>query len=196
MTQLLDTPVERFRKQWTKREYSELAERGVFGKQRIYLYRGELIQMPPTGTLQARGITRLNTWLVRNFDPQHVVRCQLPFDAPGESMPEPDFAVVTPEQELRRPHPNAAMLIIEVSDSSVELDQEKAFDYAAALVPDYWIVNMRDRVVEVYREPVADAAAPVGFRYASHRIFRQGESLEPLAKSDVSIGVAALTTVN
>jgi Uma2 family endonuclease len=85
MTQLLDTPVERFRKQWTKREYCDLVDRGVFRKQRVFLYRGELIEMPPMGTLHARGISRLTSWLVRNFDPQHAVRCQLPFDAPGES---------------------------------------------------------------------------------------------------------------
>ena len=79
------------------------------------------------------------------FTPAFRVRIQNPFDAPGESMPEPDGAVVTHEQMRRRPHPDAALLLVEVADSSLELDREKAWEYPAASVPEYWIVNMRDR---------------------------------------------------
>jgi Uma2 family endonuclease len=194
MTRLLQLPPQRPRKRWTKHEYNELVERGFFEGDRVYLYRGELIETAAMGTLHARGIVNVNACLYRTFSPE-LIRGQLPFDTPGESMPEPDVVVVTSEQMRRRPHPNAALLVIEVSDSSVELDQEMAFDYAAALVPDYWIVNMRGRVVEVYRDPVPDASAPEGHRYAWHEIFREGQSVSPLVKPEVSFAVSTLVTV-
>jgi Uma2 family endonuclease len=195
MTQLLHSPPQRPRKRWTKREYNNLVERGFFDGDPVYLYRGELIEMAAMGTLHARGISKVNAWLVRTFDPTYVIRCQTPFEVPGESMPEPVFAVVTPEQERRRPHPNAAVLLIEVADSSVELDQEMAFDYAAALVPEYWIVNMRDRQIEVYREPIADSAAPVGYRYSWHELFREGQTFSSLVKPEVLVAVSTLVNL-
>ena len=107
-------------------------------------------------------------------------------------MPEPDGCVVTHEQMARQPHPNRAVLLIEVSDSSLELDQEMAFDYAASADPDYWIVNMPARQMEVYRDPVADASAVLGWRYASHRVYLETEMVSPLAKPDVAVSVADL----
>ena len=78
----------------------------------------------------------MNDWFHDTFRPQYRLRIQVPFETPGESIPEPDCVVVT-RTMARRPHPNHAVLIVEVSDSSVEEDREMAFDYAAALVPDY-----------------------------------------------------------
>ncbi len=82
-----------------------------------------------------------------------------------------------------------------MADSSVELDREAADDYAAAGVPDYWIVNVRDRNVEVYRSPAADPASPTGHRYAGRRVYAVGESLAPLARPDAVVAVAALADV-
>ena len=129
------------------------------------------------------------------FDPAYAIRSQGPFELPDESMPQPEFVVCTPEQDARLPHPNAAVLVIEVADSSVELDREAADDYAAAGVPDYWISNVRDRRIEVYRDPRPDPASPTGFRYAEHRAYGLGESLAPLAKPDAVVAVAALVDV-
>jgi Uma2 family endonuclease len=92
----------------------------------------------------------VDEWLHDTFRPEYRVRIQLPFECPDESEPEPDAAVVTREQMARLPHPNQALLVIEISDSSVEEDREMAFDYASAQVPDYWLLNMRDRQIEVY----------------------------------------------
>ena len=198
MTMLAEPPVavaRRTPKRWTKAEFNAAVDRGVFAGSRIYLYRGELIDMPAMGTLHIRGIRRANVWLVSTFEPAFAVRCQGPFELPDESMPQPEFVVCTPEQDARLPHPNRAVLIIEVADSSVELDQEAADDYAAAGVPDYWIDNVRDRQVEVYRDPRPDPASPTGHRYASRRVYAVGESLAPLAKPDAVVAVATLADV-
>jgi Uma2 family endonuclease len=193
MTLILNNPGKPHVKRWTKAEYNADVERGLFAnKRRVFLYRGELIEMPPMGSLHAFGISNLTVWLTRTFDPENRIRIQLPFEAPGESMPEPDGAVVTHEQMRRRPHPNAALLIIEVSDSSIELDREMAFEYAAARAPEYWIVNMPERSIEVYRDPVADATAILGFRYASHQVHGDGEVIATLLRPDVPVSAASL----
>jgi Uma2 family endonuclease len=195
MTLVLNNPSKPHLKRWTKREYHAAVDRGAFRGERVFLFRGELIEMPPMGSLHAFGITNLSEWLFQTFRPQYRIRIQQPFETPGESVPEPDGAVVTHEQMRRRPHPNQALFLIEVADSSIELDREKAFDYAAADVPEYWIVNMQDRNVEIYREPVADMAALLGFRYASHRICGEAETISSLLRPDESVAVASLLAV-
>jgi Uma2 family endonuclease len=179
-------------KLWTKQEYSEKVERGFLAKQRVYLFRGELIEMSSMGVLHWQGIKKLNYWLAENFRPEFETNTQAPFEAFDESMPEPDGAVYTKEQEARRPCPNSAVLIIELSESSVELDREMAVEYAASHVDEYWIVNLRDRNIEAYREAVADAASVTGFRYSSHRIVRDSEVIAPLAKPNATLRIADL----
>ena len=195
MTMLAQSPGRRPPKRWTKAEFNAAVDRGWLVGTRIYLYRGELVEMPAMGTLHIRGIRRAMVWLVTTFEPTFAVRCQGPFELPDESMPQPEFVVCTPEQEARLPHPDAAVLIIEVPDSSVELDREAADDYAAAGVPDYWIANVRDHELEVYRDPRADPASPTGHRYAERRVLRRGESVAPLARPEVTVAVATLVDV-
>jgi Uma2 family endonuclease len=195
MTLLLNNPAKPHLKRWTKREYNDEVNRGAFQKQRLFLYRGELIEMPPMGSLHSFGVTNVTEWLAQNFLPHYRIRIQQPFETPGESMPEPDGAVVTPEQMRRRPHPSVALLLIEVSDSSLELDHEKALEYAAAKVPEYWIVDMRGRCVEIHREPSADSTALLGFRYAAHRVALDGEVIASLLRPDKPVAVASLVAV-
>ncbi len=196
---LLDAPTvpvaRRTPKRWTKAEFNAAVDRGWFADSRIYLYRGELIDVPAMGMLHARGIVRVGDWLHDTLRPACAIRCQLPFALPDESLPQPEFAVVSPEQAARRPHPNAAVLVVEVADSSVELDREMADDYAAAGVPDYWIDNVRDRELEVYRDPRPDPASPTGHRYADRRVLRPGDSLAPLARPEAVVAVAQLVDV-
>ena len=179
-------------KQWTKFEFYELTDRGAFDDVRVYLYHGQLIEVPTMGPRHATGIKRITVWLVRTLDPEFAVRVQIPFELPSETVFLPDGAVVSLADDARLPHPNRATFVIEVADSSVEIDRDKAFEYAAALVPDYWLMNMRDREVEVFRDPVADPTTPTKFRYASRRVYREGESVAPLARPNAAVAVSAL----
>jgi Uma2 family endonuclease len=196
MTLILDNPAGPHLKRWTKREYFIEVDRGAFRRQNIFLYRGELIEMAPMGSLHRFGIANVTDWLSRVSGSAYRVLIQCPFETPGESVPEPGGAVVTHEQMRRRPHPDAALFLIEVSDSSLELDREKAFEYAAAKVPEYWIVNMPDRCVEIYREPIVDASAILGYRFASHQVFGYGEVIAPLLRPDASVAVASLVAAD
>ena len=100
----------------------------------------------------------------------------------------PTLAVVSGSpRTYRDAHPSRAALVVEVSASSLDFDRDdKGSLYARAGIADYWIVNLVDRVVEVYRDPVPDAAAPYGWRYGSAEVFRApelhraaGDSLRP-----------------
>ncbi|MGH9832619.1 MAG: Uma2 family endonuclease, partial [Blastocatellia bacterium] len=84
-------------------------------------------------------------------------------------------------------------LVVEIADGSLDFDRgEKASLYAKAGIADYWIVNLQDRQVEVYRRPMVDANARFGFNYADKMIFKEDDPVKPLAKPKASIVVADL----
>src|SRR5262249_12951605 len=88
-------------------------------------------------------------------------------------------------------HPITALLIIEVSNSSLYYDRNrKAALYAAAGIEDYWIVNLPDRRVDVLRKPCREFDGT--FQYSSIQAFHIGETVSPLCKPDVSIAVSDL----
>jgi Uma2 family endonuclease len=179
-------------KLWTKLEYIAKVEQGFLSKQRVFLFRGELIQMASMGALHWHGIRKLNYWLVQNFVPEFDTNTQAPFEAFDETMPQPDGAIYSKDQRQRLPCPNAALLLIELSDSSLELDREMAVEYAASGVSEYWIVNLRDREIEIYRDAVADSASITGFLYATRRVAPESEEISPLAKPAVKLRIADL----
>lgn len=96
MTLLAGNPAVRTRKRWTKQEYNDLVDRGAL-KGRIFLYRGEILEMPAMGALHCFGVSNITDWLSDTFRPEYRVRIQLPFECPDESEPEPDGAVVSHE---------------------------------------------------------------------------------------------------
>jgi Uma2 family endonuclease len=196
MSLTADKPAKRIRKRWTVAEYYDAINRGLFAKQRVHLFHGELIEMPAMGALHLRAIKLLNIWLVRTFDPEYSVGCQTPLELPNGSVPEPDGLVTTLTQDARQPCPNEAVLVVEISDSSLRLDREMALEYAAAKVPEYWIINVRDQNIEVYRDPMPDPLVPSRFAYASHRIAMPGDVISPLAKPDVSVAVESIASVS
>jgi Uma2 family endonuclease len=181
-------------KRWTKAEYLRLVDRGAFAEMdHFYLFRGELLEMSPMQTPHALSSMKITKLLFSVFDPSRFdIRVQLPFDAPGDSMPEPDFLICNSADGQRRPHPATASLIIEVADTSLAHDRDKAGEYAAGQVAEYWIVDLNNRTVEVYRSPIADAAAALGYRYASSTIHQEQQSITPLGALHAMIDVKDL----
>jgi len=104
----------------------------------------------------AAGVARAYRALFLAVGDRAVLRPQLTLVAGGYSVPEPDIAVVPGAYEdYDAVHPRTALLIVEVADTSLAQDRiTKAGIYAAAGIPEYWIVDVRGQRVEVYREPV------------------------------------------
>lgn len=186
---------ERKTRRWSRIEYDRLIDLGVFQPgDPIELIGGELVVAEPQGAPHYTSIQKTARVLERAFGPSWNVRTQGPMGLDEESEPEPDVAVVPGEpDDYGTSHPSRADLVVEVSESSLAFDRgHKGSVYARAGILDYWIVNLVDRVVEVYREPAPDAAAPFGARYARREALDPSRQVSPLAAPHVSIHVRDL----
>jgi Uma2 family endonuclease len=166
-------------------EYDQLVQLGAFGGERIELLEGALVQMSPIGSPHAFVVTRLTELLVLSLSGRAMVRVQLPFAAGELSEPEPDFAIV-PLGDYYDEHPKTALWIIEVASSSLVHDRGiKQRIYAQAGVPEYWIIDVSARRIEVLRDPHGDG-------YRSSAQIAAGERVAPAAFPDLTLSVRAL----
>jgi Uma2 family endonuclease len=152
-------------------EYDKLVELGMFQDERIELLRGVLVPMSPIGPPHSATINRLNRLLVLALSDRATVSIQNPFAALDDSEPEPDVSVL-PLGDYDAAHPGRAELVIEVAESSLSRDRGlKLRIYAENGVPEYWIVNLVERCIEVYTVPSKDG-------YGTTRSFEPGQSIE------------------
>jgi Uma2 family endonuclease len=156
-------------------KYDQMIAAGIFTENdAIELIRGEIVPKMPIGRLHAACVKRLNDYLIRNFGDRTTIGVQDPIVL-ADSEPEPDITVLKRRSDFYaagKPKADDVLLVIEVADSSLEFDRENKLSiYAEAGIAEYWIVNLLDGVVEVYREPA-------GSNYASRHDARRGDSLE------------------
>jgi len=181
---------------WTREEYYRMAEIGLFQGKRVELLEGQVIEMSAMKSPHATAVTLTAEALRTAFGQGWFVRVQAPLAiAMGMGAdPEPDLAVIEGEvRDYKDMHPKTADLVVEVSDTTLRYDRKrKASFYARAWIDDYWIVNLKQRRLEVFRNPVPDALAPVGFKYRDKQIFKAGETVAPLAKPGAVMAVADL----
>jgi Uma2 family endonuclease len=181
-------------RKWTRVEYDRLVDAEILGPaDRVELVAGDMVVKEPQYSPHATAISLAMTALTTAFGPGWTVRGQLPIALDDESEPEPDIAVVPGNpRDYRDVHPERAALIVEVAQSRLRFDREqKGSLYARAGIADYWIVNVPDRRLEVYRGPVPDAAAPFGWRYGDAIALGREARIAPLAASE-SVLVAEL----
>jgi Uma2 family endonuclease len=166
-------------------EYDHLVALGVFEDERIELIEGELVTMSPNNPEHASPVQILNEILLPALLGRATIRIQLPIIAVRESEPEPDVAIV-PLGEYRQAHPDRAHCVIEVAHSSLSKDRNiKAPLYAASGFREYWLVNVPERVIEVFRTPGAE-------HYESRERYTLGQSVALEAFPDVQVEVARL----
>ena len=172
---------------WTTAQFLRLVDEGVLGPDdKVELLEGVIVAMAPSNVRHDGALGLVSQALFRAIGDRAVVRVQLSFVGGSHSLLEPDVSVVPgTARDYEGARPTRALLVMEVSDSSLKQDRlTKAAIYAAAGVPEYWIVNLRDDCVEIRREPaVADR------RYERVAVARRGEALEPTALPGVRVAV-------
>lgn len=184
-------------RRWSYTEFEQLGQLGFFQNQRVELIAGKIIKMAPQLDVHAAAVGLAQRAIERVFPiAAFWVRPQLPMQIDRWSGPEPDISVVagSPRDYIGTGHPRTALLILEVSDTTLRLDRgRKAALYAKAGVQDYWIVNLADRQVEVHRKPITDASAKFGYRYTDIQPLNGTATITPLASpTPMSVAISDL----
>jgi Uma2 family endonuclease len=181
-------------RRWKRSEYDRLVELGMFEREPLELVGGQLIVAEPQSAYHAGAIRAVNYALRAALPPGWIVSVQSPVSLDDESEPEPDL-IVAPGRlaDYRDAHPSRPVLVVEVAESSLGFDRlAKGSLYARAGIPDYWIVNLVDRVLEVYRDPTPEPTAPWGWAYRSVATLAAPSVVGAVGITGVEVAVAAL----
>jgi len=171
----------------TVQDYHCMAEAGIFHpEERVELIEGQIFQMAAKGTAHEAAITRTERLLRNRLGEQVLLRLQSPVQLNNYSEPEPDIAVVAPnplDYEDHHPTPSEVFLLVEVADTSLKHDREvKAPVYARSGIVDYWVLDVNERKLHVYRLPSSQG-------YQSEMILAEDVTISPLAFPDCTIAV-------
>ena len=175
-------------------EYDRLVALGMFAGERLELLDGALVVREPQGSAHAAIAARAGEVLAAAFGAGWHCRLHAPLAVDDASEPEPDVAVVLGNAlDYVGAHPSSAALVVEVADSSLRLDRRlKAGLYARARLPEYWIVNLVDGVLEVHRDPQPVSDALHGWAYRSVEILSAPTAVTPVGAPGRPIPVAEL----
>ena len=167
-----------------------MGEAGVFAPdERVELIDGEVVIMPPIGEEHSAETNRMNSRVGRSLGDRAIVSVQNPVIIRPDWEPLPDLALLRPREDFyqrAKPRPEDVFLLVEVSDTSLAFDREvKVPGYAAAGIPETWVVDVQARLLLVFREP-----SPEGYRRLA--TFGPGDRLSPAAFPDVEFLVTDL----
>jgi Uma2 family endonuclease len=162
------------RRLFTVSEYNKMAEAGILPERGVELINGEIINMSPIGSKHAVIVNKLNWFLNRTLGDGLFVQVQNPIIAGDLSEPEPDLALVRfwPGYYTDR-LPNGAdvALVIEVAETTFSYDTKVKRDlYAAAGVPEYWVIDLNKEKVHAYWNTQDN-------KYQNSKVYKKGETL-------------------
>ncbi|HQH70652.1 MAG TPA: Uma2 family endonuclease, partial [bacterium] len=154
------------------------------------LIEGEITQMTPIGSRHMACVMRFSSFLHRHLTPEDaVVSVQNPIRLDEFNEPEPDVALLQPRADFyenQHPGPADVLLIVEVSDTTLAYDRDvKGPLYARFGIPEFWIADVENKTVTVYRAP-----SPRG--YEEMKTFRAGQTLSPLAFPELNMAVESI----
>lgn len=171
---------------WTVEEYEKLNAAGIFTESdRVELLNGEIIVMSPIGYRHSVAVMRLTEFFVEGSRRRYAVNPGNPVLLDEHSEPQPDVSLVDRafDKQGRQPDASQIYLLIEVSDSSLRYDREdKGPAYARRNVREYWILNLEENVLEVFRNPEHGA-------YRDVRILKAEETVAPEGFPDLVLRV-------
>ncbi|MEQ8470585.1 MAG: Uma2 family endonuclease [Marinoscillum sp.] len=139
-------------------EYQLMSEAGILKpSDKVELINGEIIKMSPIGSRHAAVVDRINRLLHNLTDEQSIVRVQAPIVAGDMSQPEPDISILKSRDDFyATQHPRGAdiYLVIEVTDTTYDFDESvKSRIYAEAGIPEFWLVDLRNDLMEIKSQP-------------------------------------------
>ena len=177
------------RRPFTNAEYHALAWAEILAPdERVQLIAGDIIVMSPVGNRHAACVALIDDAFtpLRLVPARVCIRVQSPLVMPDNSEPEPDAMLLAWREDrctFRAPRPEDVLLLVEVSDSTLEYDRDvKMSLYAAAGVPEAWLVNLREDWLESHTQPTADG-------YRATRRYALGDTIAPQAFPDLAIPV-------
>jgi len=176
---------------WTRREYDRMTNKGLFEGKRVEMIYGVIFKKDRQSPAHSRTLSVLQKILDEGFGrSQYTVFQQNQIRLLKNSDPEPDVYVAVGELDSFTDHPRHAVLVVEVSHSDRDLAfsrTHKAALYARAGIKDYWIVNLMNFQLEIFREPVQIGEKK--FDYSKRAILLPNETVSPLALPELTIAV-------
>ncbi len=178
---------------WAIDRYHQAVEAGIFDDQAVELLRGEIVLMSPESTPHAYYSDRSARYLRRLLETNGLayVREAKPITLPNASEPEPDIAIVQPLDQVylaHQPYPENIFWVIEYAQSSLTKDLEvKSKIYAEVNIVEYWVINLRDKQLIIFRDPVNG-------EYRS-KVTLTDSMITPLSFPNIQIDVRQLITV-
>lgn len=178
------------RKRFTADEYQRMGQAGILTEDdRVELIDGEIVTMTPIGTRHNASVNRGMRALVRAVGDNAIVQSQGSVRLDSYSEPQPDLVLLRPRSDFyasRHAGPGDILLIIEIAESSIHYDRDvKTRIYAAAGVPEYWLVDLNTNLLSRYSLPERGA-------YRGVEEYRRGQSIAPMLLSTCVIDVEAL----
>jgi Uma2 family endonuclease len=177
-------------KYWTVQEYHHMSEVGILdASERTELIAGKIVLKTAKTPLHVIALRLLASSLEKSLDESALVRTQDPIQLDNFSEPEPDLAIVKGtmfDYAERHPSPEDVYLVVEIADSTLKKDCEvKDKLYARSNIADYWVVDVKNRQVHIFRTPT-----PTG--YASHLILSESQTISPLAFPSIVIPISSI----
>jgi Uma2 family endonuclease len=168
--------------EWNFETFYKLEGTDVFGDARIELIEGDLIEMEDITPRHAVTTSKVNAALLGYFSHGYIVSAQNPVKLSSRSVAQPDIAGLRGTYtDYFETLPETAVLMIEVADSTLATDRrDKTSLYARYGIQEFWIVNVADSELEIYRQPRRDASAKYGFSYGFRQILGREEAVSPL----------------
>lgn len=173
---------------WTIEDYHRMIASGILENRRVELLKGEVVEMAPEGEPHAYSSHEAGEYLSELLGGRASVRGAKPVTLPNDSEPEPDLAIVQRlgrEYRSHHPYPQNIFWLIEYSQSSLAKDLEtKSSVYAEVGILEYWVVNLKESHLVVFRNPQNG-------KYLSKNFLANG-TIQPLAFPDVNISVDSI----
>ncbi|MFO1420865.1 MAG: Uma2 family endonuclease [Candidatus Competibacteraceae bacterium] len=147
------------RHRWTVAEYHRMGEVGLLNEDsRVELIDGEIVEMAPIGSAHGGNVNRFIRLFSKVVGGKAIVAAQNPVVLSGYAEPQPDISILrwrADDYEQSNPHPEDVLLLIEVSDSTLRYDRDVKIPlYAKNGIPEVWLLDIPDRKLEIYREPI------------------------------------------